>query len=188
MNTKPYASAAILLLLTLITVRSEMSGESGRTKTFIGKLDFADKSSNQCEFSVEIERVTFKLNAVNNKYKVIRIRVENRAAEVIRLSGDDDLIEVETADGKVVRGTFDLRRQDAAVWDSWGPDMRKLLTYPSAISRAKGDDLSTRQPAVVYIFAFFPAVSVPDVPSSFRYTIKSVGEPITIRPPGVSKS
>src|SRR5258705_12239415 len=111
MTSKFYALSAIALLAALVSVGGEMSGESGRSSRFCGNLDPAASYTNQCEFSVEIEPVLFKLNSLKDKYKVVRIRVENRMSEPIKLSGDKDAIELEMGGGNVVRGTFNLPGQ-----------------------------------------------------------------------------
>jgi hypothetical protein len=127
--------------------------------------------------------VSFKLNSLKAKYKVVRIRVENRMSEPIKLSGDQDAIELEMDGGTVVRGTFNLRGQDGSLWDSLSDDMREALAYPLSIRGAKSDEVNPRRPEVVYVFAFFPADKVPDVPRSFQYTIQSVGKTVKIQPP-----
>lgn len=183
MKSKFYALSTIALLSVLMSVRGEMSGESGRSSRFVGKLDPAASYTNQCEFSVELERVMFKLNSLKDKYKVIRIRVENRMSGPIKLSGDEDAIELELGDGKVVRGTFNLQGQDGSLWDSLSEDMRKALVYPLSIRGVKGDGVNPRRPEVVYVFAFFPADKLSEVPRSFRYTIQSVGKIVKIELP-----
>ena len=183
MKTKFYALSMIALLLVLMSARGEVSGERGRSSRFVGKLDPAASASNQCEFSVEIERVSFKLNSLKDKYKVLRIRVENRMSAPIKLSGDQDAIELEMNSGTVVRGTFNLRGRDGSLWDSLSDDLREALAYPLSIRGAKGDATSPRQPEVVYVFAFFPADQVSDVPRSFQYTIQSVGKAVKIQQP-----
>ena len=183
MKSKFYALSAIAFLAALMPVRGEMSGESGRSSRFVGKLDPAASYTNQCELSVEIEPVLFKLNSLKDKYKVIRIRVENRMSEPIKLSADKDAIELEMGGGNVVRGTLNLPGQDGSLWDSLNDDMRTTLAYPLSIRGVKGDGVNARRPEVVYVFAFFPADKVSEVPRSFRYTIQSVGRTVKIELP-----
>jgi hypothetical protein len=183
MKSKFYVLSTIALFSALLSVRGEMSGESGRSSRFVGKLDPAASFTNQCEFSVEIERVMFKLNSLKDKYKLVRIRVENRMSGPIKLSGAEDGIELEMGDGNVVRGTFNLQGQDGSLWDSLSEDMRKALAYPLSIRGVKGDGVNPRRPEVVYVFAFFPADKASEVPRSFRYTIQSVGKTVKIELP-----
>lgn len=183
MKSNFYGLGAIAILLALMPARAEVSGERGRGSRFVGKLDPTASAANQCEFSVDIERVTFKLNSLKDKYKVVRIRVENRMSVPIALSADQDAIELGLNSGKTVLGTFNLRRQDGPLWDSLSDDLRQALAYPLSIGGARGDDTSRRQPEVVYLFAFFPADQVSEVPSSFQYTIQSVGKVVKIQQP-----
>ena len=172
MKSQFYALSTIALLLALMSSRGEVSGEKGRSSRFIGMLDPASSSMNQCEFSVEIERVSFKLNSLKDKYKVVRIRVENRMTAPIKLSGDQDAIELEMGSGTVVRGTFNLRGQDGPMWDSLSDDLREALAYPLSIRGVKADGVDPRRPEVVYVFAFFPADKVPE-----RTTLIPVHDP-----------
>lgn len=183
MKSNLFASSAMILLVALTSTRGEMSGESGRSSRFVGKLEPGASYTNQCEFSVEIERVMFKLNSLKDKYKVVRIRVENRMSAPIMLSADQDAIELVIGNGNVVRGTFNLRGQDGALWDSLSEDMRKSLAYPLSIRGVKGDGVNSRQPEVIYVLAFFPADKVPEMPRSFRYTIQGVGKTVKIELP-----
>ena len=188
MKSKCYLFTVVALLSVLMPARGEMSGESGRSSRFIGKLDPSASYTNQCDFSVEIERVLFQLNSIKDKYKVIRIRVENRMIGPLKLSADQDAIEAEVNGGDVVRGTFNLQGQDGALWDSLSDDMRKELAYPLSIRGVKGNEVNPRRPEVVYVFAFFPADKVSTVPRSFRYTIQSAGKTVKIELPGQTAS
>src|SRR5882762_7553643 len=109
---------AIALLAMPMFSRGDVSEERGMSKRFIGKLNPTPGHTNECEFSIEIEPMTFKVNSLQNRYKVVRIRVENRMKEAIKLSGEEDSIEVEVAGGSAIRGVFNLQAQDGPLWDS----------------------------------------------------------------------
>jgi hypothetical protein len=184
MKSRIVLFSAIVLLSWLLSLRSEMSGERGRSSSsFVGELNPGDTPTNQCMFSIEIDRVTFKLNSLKNKYKLVRVRLENMMSGPIRLSREGDSIELELSDGKVVRGTFNLQGRDGQLWDALSDDTRKALAYPLFARGVKGDEASPRRPEVIYVFAFFPADEVPEMPRVFRYKIQSVGKTIVIKSP-----
>ena len=188
MKSKIHALMVTLSLLTPLCSRGDVAAESGRASRYAGKLDPAATYANQCEFSVEIERVMFKLNSLKDKYKVVRIRVENRTVEPIKLSGAQDGIELESREGDVVRGTFNLPAQDGPMWDSMGEDLRRTLAYPLSIRGGKGEGENPRQAEVIYVYAFFPADKVSELPRSFRYTIQSKGRTVNLDPPPATKA
>ena len=183
MTTKSLVISTVVLCSALLSVRAEMSGDLGRSRRFLGKLNPQGSQTNQCEFSIEIERVMFKLNSLKDKYKVVRIRVENTMSNPIRLSRDDDGVELDLRDGTTVRGTFNLQAQDSSLWDGLSEDMRKALAYPLSVRGVKGEDANQRRAEVIYVFAFFPADKVIEMPRAFRYTIQSVGKTIKIELP-----
>ena len=180
MKSRMLLLTGMTLLAWLPLSRGDEGHESGQSIKMSGRLDPAASFAEQCDFSTEIEPVTFKLTSFKAKYKVVRIRVENRKGETIKLSAEKDAIELTLADGKRVKGTFDLKAQDGPVWDSLSDEMRNVLVYPLSIRAAKVGAGNRAREEVVYFFAFFPADKVPDVPRSFHYTIKSLGRTVTL--------
>jgi hypothetical protein len=178
-KSRAYAWLGVFLLTALLPARGELSGEGGRAIRLLGKLDPSAAYTNQCEFSVELEPTTFALTAFKDKWKVVRIKVENLTKEPIKLSANEDSIDLESHDGGIVHGTFDLRAADAPAWDGLSDQLRTDLAYPLAIRQAKDN----RRPEVIYLFAFFPAERVSAVPRAFRYKIKSADKVATLQKP-----
>lgn len=187
MKSRMFLLTGTALLACLPLLRGDEGHESGQSIKMSGRLDPTASFAEQCDFSTEIEPVTFKLTSFKARYKVVRIRVENRKGETIKMSAEKDAIELVLPDGKVVKGTFNLRAQNGPVWDSLGDEMRNVLAYPLSIRAAKVGDGSRAREEVVYFFAFFPADKVPDVPRSFQYTIESLGKTITLERRAVAK-
>ncbi len=175
-----------LWLAALLPASAEVSGERGRSTYFRGRLDPHSGFTNQCEFSVELEPVTFELNAFRDKYKVVRIRVENWRKDRLKLSLEQDTIELQSAQGQVVPGTFNLRVWDPVAWDSLSETLRDALKYPLSIPSASAQESPSRRAAVVHLFAYFPADQVTSLPHLFRYKIQSAGKSVTLEKPGVT--
>jgi hypothetical protein len=188
MKSKILAFSAVALFSTVLSLRGDAGRQVGLTEKYVGQLNPNAGRTEQCEFSVEIERVTFRLNSLKNKYKVVRIRAENRMLESIKLSRDEDEIELELEGGEVVSGTFNLQKQDGPLWDELSNGLRTALAYPLSVRGAKGVETRPRQPEVIYVFAFFPADKVPDLPHRFKYTIKNAGQAVKLQLPAPTKS
>jgi hypothetical protein len=171
---------AVTLLAGLVNLRADGAHEPGQSIKLIGKIDFTADFSEQCEFSTDIEPVSFRLISFKDKYKVVRIRVENRKAQSIKLSVENDSVELVMPDKKVVKGTLNLKAQDGLMWDSLDDEMRKILAYPLSIRAAKVADGGRKLQETVLFFAFFPADKVPAVPRSVRFRIESLGKTITL--------
>lgn len=183
MRTRFFMAGLLAMLVAAQPAHSDQAGEPGRSVQFRGELEPGASYTNQCEFSTEIEPLTFQLNSFKNKYKVVRIRVANHRSEAIKLSYEKDAVELELTDGSAVSGTFNLRDQDAAVWDALSDDMRAELAYPLSIRASRTDGLTAFRPEVVYLFAFFPADKVTTTPRSFRYSIDSLKRTVILRDP-----
>lgn len=180
------SSIGALWIAALLPVSAEVSGERGRSTYFRGSLEPGSSFTNRCEFSVELEPVTFELNTFRDKYKVVRIRVENWRKDKVKLLPDQDTIELQSAQGDVVQGTFNLRARDPLAWDSLSDDVRDALKYPASIPSVEAQESPPGRPAVVYLFAYFPADQVTTVPHLFRYKIQSTGRTVTVEKPGAT--
>src|SRR6267142_1664362 len=91
------------LLVCLPLLRGDEGHEQGQSITMSARLDPTASVAERCDFSTEFEPVTFKLTSFKAKYKVVRIRVENRKGETIKLSAAKDGIELVFKDGEPVK-------------------------------------------------------------------------------------
>lgn len=187
MKSRMFLLTGIALLTWLPLSRGDGGHEPGQSIKMSSRLDPTASFAEQCDFSTELEPVTFKLTSFKDKYKVVRIRVENRKGETIKLAAEKDAIELVLSDGKVVKGTFNLQMLDGPLWDSLSDDLRNALAYPLSIRAAKVADGNRAREEVVYFFAFFPAENVPGVPRAFHYTIESLGKTLTLEERAVAK-
>jgi hypothetical protein len=156
---------------------AEISGRSGRSKTFSGTAMIGTAES---RFSITIEPVSFNLNSVAGKYKFIEISVENRSTTPVTLSSDQDRFEA-VINGQTVQAILSLQRADSVLWDSFTAARRKDLAYPVRINAAAVGRNTV--PEYVSLFVFLPADRTPDVPTEFHFTIASLGATVTLRKP-----
>jgi hypothetical protein len=175
------ASRTLLITLGLLTfaltehqvARAEQGGEQGRPAYYKGATEGTREAPSGCRFSIEIERVSFLLSACQDKYRIVRIRVDNQTTKPIDLSRAKDAIDLNPPQGAAVHGVLDLSKVDPQFWDSLDKDTRKALAYPKSIEAKQ----------LVYLFVFFPKDQVTSLPGSFRYRITSLGKTIEITPP-----
>lgn len=122
--------------------------------------------------SVTIQFVSYALNSVGGKYKLIPVllRIDARSA-ALPLSIDQDRLFV-LSNGKKIAASFQLSALDRPLWDSLTPDMKKRLTYP--------EQLPANSTAIVY--AFVPLVDLQGSLEGFEYAIKSLPAPLTMMP------
>lgn len=141
----------------------------------------------QFRFTVTIEPVMFRLLTMQNKYKLLRMRVSNATSAPLALSADRDRLELVLRDGAAVAALLNPQRGDPTFWDSLEAETRETLAYPVAVKGAPEPAPGARpsSPESLYIYALVPAAQVKDLPASFNYTIASLNQtvPIRTRPP-----
>ena len=157
-----------VLLATALDGRAEMAGSAGRASNYVGMLDLGN--GDRCDLSIQLERVSFLLTSVANKYRFVRMLVNCGKQTGLTLSSATDRLEL-TIDKRTVPAVLSLQRSDSTLWDSFDLNMRQTLAYPPAIKPG----------APVYVFGFFPADQVSAMPASFTLTIASLGRSVTLQ-------
>lgn len=165
-------------LLLAGSSRAEMGGGEGRPTPFVGQIELpggADEpSEGECRFSIDVERVSFLVTTVADKYRLVRMLIDCRGEGALALSATDDRLEMLVDDGEggdgIAVGVLSLRQADGAVWNAFDADMRRLLAYPPEV-RA-GD--------AVYVFAYFPVDAARSMPGGFQFTIASLNETVRL--------
>jgi len=157
-----------LVLAAALDGRAEMAGSAGRASNYVGMVDLGN--GDRCDMSIQVERVSFLLTSVANKYRFVRMYLDCRRETGLTLSSTADRLEMNT-DNRTVPAVLSLQRSDGAVWDAFDLNMRQTLAYPAAI----------KPNAPVYLFAYFPADQVTAMPARFTFTIASLGRSVTLQ-------
>src|SRR5688500_4058513 len=123
-------SFLISLLLFQKSTDGSISPEAGQLRRYVGGLILGDARENRCEFAIEVDKIAFVLNSLENKYRLIRIRVDNFSQTPILLSSDKDSFELKIDENITVKGLLNLRKADPRLWDSLSIDLREALAYP----------------------------------------------------------
>ena len=136
----------------------------------------------QYRFTIEVERVMFRLLAVQNRYSLVRLRMQNSTSAPLALSADKDRLELVVKGSTPVQAVLNLQRGDSAWWDSLDPGMRETLAYPVTLKGvpAPAGGEPQRSPESLYFYAFFPSSAARAIPTGFAYTIASLGQTIRI--------
>lgn len=150
--------------------RADVSGLEGRSRVYGNRGALSDYS-----VTVKLDRVAFLLNEVAGNYRLVRIVIKNKTNRTLALSSTNDALEyVYVSDGadKVVRAHLAIDKEAERFWKDQPKDIQRKLRYPS--------EIESNDERIIYVF--FPRATQNDLPTSFTWTIKSLQQPIEIRP------
>lgn len=146
-------------------------GNGGKGKTTIYRAEARTGEGGPIQFSAELEAILFRLNSVQNKFKVVRLKIVNDSPRALKLSPDQDKIELLFDDGAPVPGILKLSGRDAALWDSFSADLRQVLVYPRVVEAGEEEN----------VFVFIADPNLAHLPRRFRYHIASLPDPVELR-------
>jgi hypothetical protein len=158
---------AFLVVIAVIAFTEEFAlsnGGKGKTDRYKGQILLGQNWDEDCQFSIEIEKVMFHLNSVQNKYKVVRIKINNYSKKALHLSKEKDKIELHLPGNRSIPGILDLSNHDPTFWDTFDAAMRKTLVYPEVVKEGEEEN----------IFVFIPDPKLEELPLEFLYTIDSL--------------
>ncbi len=150
------------------------NGSKGKRVVYEARIRLGESERDECVFLVELEPILFRITAVQNKYRAIRINLLNRGQQPLRLSLEKDSIQVRAGD-KIVDGILNLAARESSFWNQLDPDLRKALAYPDSEAIRGGEEEN--------VFVYVPNSDLPAFPDEFLFRIDSVSQtPIPIRP------
>jgi hypothetical protein len=166
------------LVLSAGGVRAEMGGGEGRPTPFVGQVELPGEAggppTGECRFSIDVERVSFIVTTLADKYRLVRMLIDCRGESGLALSASDDRLAMMVDDGEggdgVTAAVLSLRQADGAIWDAFDADLRRALAYPPEV----------RPGEAVYVFAYFPVDETRSMPGGFEFTIASLGETVRL--------
>jgi hypothetical protein len=120
--------------------------------------------------SVTVQFVTYELNSVAGKYKLIPVLLRTGARSAPLALEQDRL--VVSCGGKKIAASFQLSALDRTLWDSLPPDTKRRLTYPEQLS----------PDSAMMVYAFVPLADLKGQLEGFEYTIKSLPAPLLLQP------
>jgi hypothetical protein len=163
-------------------ISASIAGTASVSVDYNGEVRSAD-GVEQYRFNISIEPVMFRLQTMQGKYKMVRLRISNATSTPLALSADRDRLELLTRDGASVAAVLNPQRGDTAFWDALDATTRTTLAYPTTLkgSPDRGRGGAPSSPESLYIYVLVPAAQVNDLPESFRYTIASLNQTIVIR-------
>jgi hypothetical protein len=128
--------------------------------------------------SVTVQFVSYDLNSVGGKYKLIPILLSAAARKTpLALSIERDRLVV-ISNGKRVSASLQLSSLDRTLWDSLPQETKEWLTYK--------EDLKPGSSVMVYAFA--PLTELKGRPAGFEYTIQSLPVPLLLKPEAKKKA
>ena len=136
-------------------------------------LDSVNRDQQNVQAVVEMDPVSFAVNTVGNKYKLVSLVLKNDAGTTLVLSAVRDRVMVVTDSGEIVRSSLQFAKLDRAIWDSWGNDIHERIEYPQSIPPHSSTT----------IYVFVPIEKLARVPEGVDITIDSLGKTLTLRKP-----
>lgn len=164
-----YGSLSLILFSTLIYA----NGSKGKTSVYEAHIHLGQSGLGDCDFRVELDPVLFQIQSVQNKYRVIRIKIQNYSESPLRLSLENDSVQVRVGSHEI-QGSLNVANSDQEWWDRLSPELRRALAYPdqSPIQRLEEEN----------IFAYFPIADLPSLPDEILYKVESVSrKPISLK-------
>ena len=139
-------------------------GNGGKGKRVVYRAALAaGEGGGDIQFEAELEPLLFRLTAVRNRYRTVRVRVRNTGSRPLVLSAAADAVEAHFQSGPPVRAVLDLGARDAAVWDGLPADVRTAVVYPRSVPPGEEEN----------VFVFLPVADVREAPAALRYTLAS---------------
>ena len=163
-----WAGVAALFLLAASSAMAK--GNKAKKELYDGKLG-------AIAFSIELEPIPFQITAVQNRYRLVRIRMVNNGQTPLRLSAQSDKVLAFTRDGEV-EGILDVGRRDAALWDQFPMEVRTMLAYPTVVKPREEES----------VFVFFDANRLSRAPEAVRYTVAGLKEDVTLARRGATRA
>src|ERR1700745_2088520 len=99
------------------------NGSKGKRVVYQATVRIGEAAAADCHFLVELEPILFQIESVQNKYRVIRIKITNDSQSPLKLSLERDSIQVRIG-SRMIRGSLNLADSDQTWWDGLSPDLR----------------------------------------------------------------
>jgi len=167
-NRRLWAGVAALFIVSVLPAAA--NGNKAKKELYDGR-------SGRIVFSVELEPIPFQITTVENRYRLIRIRIVNDGTTPLTLSARNDKVLGYTPDGEVA-GILDINRRDAKLWDGLPLEVRTMLAYPTVVKPREEES----------VFIFFDASRLKAAPERLQYTVASLKEDVTLARRGATRA
>ena len=167
----------VLLAATAASIRvSAADGSKGRLRRYEAHVRAGQGTQGNWDFVVELEPVLFRVVALQDKYRILRINIVNHSDAPLRLSPMDK-VQVqfrESGSPRTVEALLDVSQSDKAWWNGLPQDLRSALAYPDQAPIGRNEEEN--------VFAFVPVASAPTLPTAILFTVNRFSStPVTLR-------
>jgi len=153
----------------VIAIAFVLAGSDGAANGNKAKKMLYDGKADDVAFSIELEPIPFQINAVQGRYRLVRIRMVNNGSTPLALSAQGDRVRAFTGAAEV-EGILDLGQRDAPLWDGFPLEVRTMLAYPTVVKPREEES----------VFVFFDTNRVTRAPAGLLYTIASLKRDVSI--------
>ncbi len=123
-------------------MHSVPNGGKGKITPFRGEIQapaVEGEDPGVYEFAVDVEHVLFRLMRFQDRYHVLRLKIDNRNAAPLALDPEEDRVRVELSNGTELEAILDLSNSDT--WDQLSDSVRKWLAYPMSVEQDQEENL-----------------------------------------------
>ena len=186
MTTRQFLLRIMLVLLALgLADASALFADGGKAKNVVYEASVRSAADDgNWQLSIDTSPIIFYLATVSNKYHVLLIRLKNNTKTTLKLSKDEDSIELQFDDGTKIKGLLNLPAADGATWDQLELEIRRAVAYPQGVTAGEEEG--------IYVYVPVNDIKEPrkkhEMPRSVIYNIKSLGKPVELRQRGVAKA
>jgi hypothetical protein len=131
------------------------------------------------EFEVKLDPLSFLLNRVYDKYKLVRIVVTGGERRIqLAVKKDEILFSFRTEQVKEIKvpGILDPNAYDPKFWDSLDLKLRRSLAYPKNIGQNEPEIISVLIPAKEVEALRKPEQAIDILPVSIKYKIADLAD------------
>lgn len=154
------------------SARGDVGGSRGRLLRYTNSE--RGEAPKDILFSIDLDRHAFRLTTWGGKYRLVRVRIENRGDQAVRFSSADDEVHA-VRGGKRVAAQLTPSQGAPDLWERLDPAMRHDLVYPMG--------LGPKNETIVYLF--FPAEALSEPFERLEWHIASRAITFVIEPPPV---
>jgi hypothetical protein len=166
-------SCLLVLVAGVAMAGLAVAGGGGGIPSALLTSERPGQEPGKIQAAIRLQPLSFALQSVASKYRLIPIELRNDGEQEITLSAVRDQVRVFTASGEELVAGLDLAKLDRAFWDSLDSGQQNSAAYPEIVPAG----------AARLFFAYVPAKQLRQIPARVDVRIASVDKTLELRAP-----